>query len=256
MEYGICNLGIIPARAEDNDKAEIVTHVLFGEHFTVLEQKEKWLKIKLQHDSYEAWICQKQWMEITHADYDFYSINDFPIVGNKWATVTNNETGEEIPVSYGAILPSHGGKGNFKLRNQSFTYTGDLASFDKADLKKYAKSLLNTPYLWGGRGSFGIDCSGFSQLIFRLIGEKIPRDAYQQAEIGETVQFVDLVQTGDLVFFDNAEGGINHVGIVLEKGKIIHASGRIRIDKLDHQGIFAEDSNSYTHNLRIIKRIF
>ncbi|MFT7614544.1 MAG: hypothetical protein ACI9J3_003526, partial [Parvicellaceae bacterium] len=217
---------------------------------------ERWLKIELHHDSYQAWICQKQWLKITQEDYDYYSSNNFPCIGSKWTTVTNDSTGEEIPVSYGALLPRHDGNGHFKLGNQQFTHNGDIASLDKTDLIKYAQSLLNTPYLWGGRGSFGIDCSGFSQLVYRLVGEILPRDAYQQAELGETIQFVDLVQVGDLVFFDNEEGRINHVGIVLKKGEVIHASGRIRIDKLDHQGIFAEDSKSYTHNLRIIKRIF
>jgi len=256
MEYGICNLGIIPARAEASDRAEIVTHLLFGEHFQVIEQEEKWLKIRLHHDEYEAWICQKQWMEITHEEFDNLSLNEFPIVGEKWTTVSNVETGEEISVSYGAVLPYLDKSGRFKLLNQAYSYQGTIASGNRKELKQYAKSMLSTPYLWGGRGSFGIDCSGFSQLMYRLIGKSIPRDAYQQVELGETIQFVDLVETGDLVFFDNDEGHINHVGIVLEPGKVIHASGKVRIDQLDHQGLFATDAKRYTHQLRIIKRLF
>ncbi len=253
MEYGICPLGIIPARAEASDKSEIVTHLLFGEHFTVLEQEQKWLKVKIQHDQYEAWICQKQWMEITHEDYENLSINHFPVVAEPFSYLTD-DSGNQIPIGYGAILPwFHSGEA--KIRSRKFKYSGKLASLKPESTIEYAKSMLNTPYLWGGRGSFGIDCSGFTQLIFRLTGMSIPRDAYQQAELGDTVQFVDLTEPGDLVFFDNDEGRINHVGLILEQGKIIHASGKIRIDKLDHQGIFAEDSRNYTHKLRIIKRL-
>lgn len=254
MEYGICQLGIVPARAEASDKAEIVTQLLFGEHFQVLEQHEKWLRIKTHHDNYEAWICQKQWQEITHEDYDNLSINEFPVVADQWGHATNIETGESVPVSAGAILPYYQ-NGRCRLRNVEYKFEGSIATKKAADLERYAKSFLNTPYLWGGRGPLGIDCSGFAQLVFRLTGRSLPRDAYQQAELGDTIQFTELAECGDLVFFDNEEGRINHVAIVLQPGFAIHASGKVRIDQLDHQGLFATDQQKYTHKLRIIKRI-
>ena len=109
--------------------------------------------------------------------------------------------------------------------------------------------------MWGGRSFFGIDCSGFTQIAFKLNGFKLPRDASQQALIGTPLSFVEEAQAGDLAFFDNEEGKIIHVGIILEDAKIIHASGKVRVDKLDHYGIFNVDSKRYSHHLRVIKRV-
>lgn len=255
MEYGICNLGSIPARAEASDQSEIVTQVLFGEHFEVLQQEEKWLKIKLFQDKYEAWICQKQWLEITFSEYEELSVHSFPVVGEINAMVTNVNSGNTIPVSMGAVLP-YFQNGQFRLRNEQYSYSGSTASNNTADVNTYATSLLNVPYLWGGRGPMGIDCSGFTQLVYKLLGHSIPRDAYQQAELGETISFIDLVEPGDLLFFDNQDGHINHVGIALSSEEIIHSSGYVRLDKIDHEGIFMEQNKKYTHKLRLIKRVF
>ena len=114
---------------------------------------------------------------------------------------------------------------------------------------------LNAPYLWGGKTPFGIDCSGFTQMVYKLNGFALPRDAYQQAEIGETLSFVEEAEPGDLAFFDDDEGNIIHVGMVLEQGTIIHASGKVRIDALDHQGIYNKELKNYSHKLRLIKKI-
>ena len=118
-----------------------------------------------------------------------------------------------------------------------------------------AMMYVNAPYLWGGRSPFGIDCSGFTQLVYKIGGKKLPRDAYQQAEIGQTLSFVEEAENGDLAFFDNEEGSIIHVGILLGENEIIHSSGKVRIDKIDHQGIFNVDTKKYSHKLRLIKKI-
>lgn len=254
MSYGICTLSVIPCRAEPNDRAEIVTQLLFGEHYTVLEEEEKWVKIKIQYDNYEAWICRKQFTEITGQEFDELSLNEFDMVGINNALLTHKEKGNfHLPL--GATLPYlHQGK--IRIRKDYYIYKEELAETRVDKLEQYAMDYHNSPYLWGGKSPAGIDCSGFSQMVFKLCGIKLPRDAYQQAEDGETINFVANAQLGDLAFFDNAEGKITHVGIVLDDNKIIHASGQVRIDLLDHQGIFNEDTKSYTHQLRIIKRYF
>jgi gamma-D-glutamyl-L-lysine dipeptidyl-peptidase len=123
-------------------------------------------------------------------------------------------------------------------------------------IRELVLSWLNAPYQWGGRSVFGVDCSGFTQIIFRQLGIKLMRDAYQQAESGEMVNFISEGRCGDLAFFDNDDKKIVHTGILLGNDEIIHASGRVRIDKIDHYGIFNTEKNSYSHHLRMIKRYF
>ena len=127
---------------------------------------------------------------------------------------------------------------------------------EKAKIAENSYLLLNSPYQWGGRSPFGIDCSGFVQLIYKLNGIFLPRDASQQALMGQALSFIEEAEDGDLAFFDNAEGQITHVGIILSNNRIIHASGKVRIDKLDHQGIFNLEKRDYTHRLRLISKIF
>ena len=114
---------------------------------------------------------------------------------------------------------------------------------------------INSPYIWGGRVPSGLDCSGFTQLVYKIQGTPIPRDSWQQAEVGKIIDFIDQAEPGDLVFFDNDRGKIAHVGMILSRGLVIHSSGRVRIDTIDHQGIFKPEINGYSHKLRTIRRI-
>jgi gamma-D-glutamyl-L-lysine dipeptidyl-peptidase len=127
-------------------------------------------------------------------------------------------------------------------------------AFESGNIRSVALQYLDTPYSWGGKSKCGIDCSGFCQQVFKQFGIKLPRDAYQQAEHGEVVGFLLEAQTGDLAFFDNEEGKITHVGLMLSPDEIIHASGKVRIDKIDNQGIIHSETGARTHKLRIIKR--
>lgn len=254
MTYGICTLSVIPCRAEPNDRAEIVTQLLFGEHYSVLEEEKKWIKIKIQYDDYEAWICRKQFKEINSQEFDDLSSNDFELVGKYFGEVNHKEKGKFI-IPLGSTLP-YLQQEKLKIRPEEYSFKGEIAKKDFSKLESYALEYLNSPYLWGGKSPLGIDCSGFTQMVFKLCGYKLPRDAYQQAKEGESISFVASANLGDLAFFDNQEGHITHVGILLENGKIIHASGKVRIDLIDHNGIYNEELKTYTHQLRTIKRYF
>lgn len=254
MEYGICDLGIVSVRVEGDDRSEIVTQLLFGEHFKIIEEAENWILVQLGKDQYTGWICKKQYKEITYEDYDNLTINDFPVCGKKIAYLKDLDNQTMIPISYGAVLP-YFHNGNCKIRKKNYEYNGDISSGNFNDHPKYARSLLNTPYLWGGKGPYGIDCSGFTQLIYNLCGIHIPRDAYQQAELGDKIDALNNIQSGDLAFFQNKDGKINHVGIILENDQIIHASGKVRIDQLTEDGIYANDYKKITHMMYSIKRI-
>lgn len=254
MKYGACILAVIPARASDSDAAEILSQIIFGEHFEVLEEKEKWTFVRTAKDDYECWICSKQWTEIDKDMYeDLMAVH--PVCADFHATATNTNTNETIHLTMGAILPEFNGT-TFKLAGDEWTYSGTISEQDPKNLISYAMSVLNAPYLWGGRTPYGIDCSGLTKLSMRMCGIQIPRDAWQQGEVGETVDFIDNAKPGDLAFFDNAKGRITHVSIIMENGMTVHASGQVRVDKIDHKGIFREDWGKYTHDLRIIKRFF
>ena len=253
MNYGISNLSIVPMRNEAADQSEMVNQVIFGEHFKVLEIRKKWSKIRLAHDSYEGWICNKQWIEI---EEDIYKQLDKEV-----ATITTDildiiTKTHHQPIVIGSILPSYK-SGHALINNEMYQFDGlTTPGFIKKDkLVENALMYLNTPYLWGGRSPLGIDCSGLTQMVYRLQGVDLPRDAYQQAEVGTTLSFVEESEPGDLAFFDNAEGKITHVGIILEENHIIHASGKVRIDRIDQQGIFNTEIGNHTHKLRLIKSI-
>ena len=107
--------------------------------------------------------------------------------------------------------------------------------------------------MWGGRSVFGIDCSGFVQQVYAYFNIQLPRDAYQQAGMGKDIGFLAETICGDLAYFDNKEGKITHVGIMLDAQTIIHASGRVRIDYIDQAGILNKETGERTHQLRIVK---
>jgi len=251
--YGICNLAIVPLRIEPNDKSELVSQLLFGDHFEILENYKQWYKIKINYDDYEGWIDNKQCQIISESEFDELSKNASILSADLIEFVTNAEN-LLIPIPLGSSLTFLNidsiNKSNFEFEGLKVT-----GCKPKSDLLKTAFLYLNAPYLWGGKTPFGIDCSGFTQMVYKLNGYKLNRDASQQAIQGEALSFIEESEPGDLAFFDNEEGKIIHVGIIMNDNYIIHASGKVRIDRVDHLGIFNAEINKHTHKLRVIKKI-
>lgn len=253
-KYGISELSVIPVRKEPNDRSEMTTQILFGETFQIIEEEGGWSKVKLDFDNYEGWIDSKSESEISEELFD--QINSNPnIVTQNLFNVIIDDNSERIILPVGATLPNYNGNSETFAINKNQYKVSDNFFLDKLDVVSLSKQFLNTPYLWGGKNPLGIDCSGFVQVVFKVLGIKLSRDASQQVETGEAINFMSEVKAGDLAFFDNEEGKIVHVGIVLNQNEIIHASGKVRIDKLDQQGIFNRELNKYTHKLRLIKRV-
>ena len=253
MQYGISSLSIIAMRNEAADQAEMVNQILFGEHFKVLEVRKKWSRIRLAHDSYEGWICNKQWVEITEDDYKQLDKDVSTITTDILDIITKDN---HQPIVIGSILPFYK-SGHALINDEMYKFDGMTTPgfVNKEKLIENSLVYLNAPYLWGGRSPLGVDCSGFTQMVYRLQGIDLPRDAYQQAKVGTTLSFVEESEAGDLAFFDNEEAKVTHVGIILEDSHIIHASGKVRIDRIDQQGIFNTELGSHTHKLRLIKSI-
>ncbi|APZ46710.1 hydrolase Nlp/P60 [Polaribacter reichenbachii] len=253
--YGICNLSIVPLRAESTDQSEMVSQVLFGECFTILEKNKNWSKIKLSFDEYEGFIDNKQFEEISEELFHKISHQTHIYAGEVIDYITD-VSGNLLTIPLGAHLPFYENQ-HFSINEKKFQFEGKVFSgaHSKNEIIQTAFIFLNTPYLWGGKTPFGIDCSGFTQMIYKLCGHKLFRDAHQQAKQGEVLSFIEESEPGDLAFFDNEEGEIIHVGIILKDYHIIHAYGKVRIDTLDHSGIFNNDLHTHTHKLRVIKKL-
>lgn len=263
MKYGICRWMDAAIRAEASHKSEMVSQLLFGECYQVLEEVPEWVKISTADCHYEGWISQKQHTEISESEYKSLEATPSSIMKSAFAYVRDAATKLPFPIFIGSRIPKNE-DGKFSLAGREYsldTLSGPTLQRHEGlteqqdELLAFAFQYLNAPYLWGGRTPAGIDCSGFTQNVFRSIGIDLPRDASQQVSYGETVDFVDEAQIGDIAFFENSEGSIVHVGIVCGQRQIIHASGCVQINTLDDTGIFNQELKKYTHQLRIIKRV-
>lgn len=251
--FGICNLAIVPLRLEPSDRSELTSQVLFGEHFKILEQTEKWSRIELGYDGYNGWIDNKQYLTINEVAYNHLQETD-PVMNGDLIEYLASANNQLLPIPMGAALTA---LDDANLNPEQFAFDGLRVSGikGKSQILDTAYMYLNAPYLWGGKTPFGIDCSGMVQMVYKLNGYKLLRDASQQATQGEALSFIEESEPGDLAFFDNEEGRIIHVGIIMEDNYIIHAHGKVRIDRLDHLGIYNVDTKRHSHKLRVIKKI-
>lgn len=258
--HGISSLSSIPVRVSPAETAEMSTQILFGECYTVIETTEKWLKVCLAHDNYEGWIDAKMTTEIS-AQLFLQLTSSQPTISQETINVVQ-ELGhyKDQLIVAGSTLHGYNKENNeFEIANKAYKLHGqaihELNDQTRQNIASAALRYYNAPYLWGGRTPLGIDCSGLVQNVYRMVGIDLPRDASQQAHLGTHFSFIEEAEPGDLAFFDNEEGKITHVGIIWEKNKIIHASGSVRIDSIDHQGIFNLDRKRYSHKLRLLKKI-
>ena len=268
MKFGISLQSILPLRSEPSHKSEMVSQVLFGELFRVLQQSATWIKVQLSYDNYEGWIDLKQVLLIDETEFIRLFNSETPVSFDLVQLLSNDSKKTILPVILGSSLPGLAEQ-HFRVRDQVFSFEGQtsgnshfesvLTPQERMSAKQKiiddAMLYLNAPYLWGGRSPFGIDCSGFVQMVYKLHRVKLLRDASQQAKSGEALNFVSEAEPGDLAFFDDEDGTITHVGMMMDKHRIIHASGNVRIDSIDHQGIYSLEEKKYTHKLRVIKRI-
>jgi gamma-D-glutamyl-L-lysine dipeptidyl-peptidase len=254
--YGICPLSTISIYSKPNKRSEVVSQLLFGETFELIDEEENWVKISCVWDSFEGWIDDKQFDEIEEKVVrkmrldPAYSLEvSQPIVGKQ----------HYLPILMGSTLPLYDGI-NLRLGEERFTFSGQTIQPTHIPLSKdlaikIARKYLYSPFVWGGRSPFGIDSSGLTQMVYKVMGISLPRLAREQVLKGELVDFISEAEIGDLAFFENLRGHIVHAGIIMPEGEVIHASGKVRIDKLDHFGIYNMETRRYTHKLRLVKRL-
>ncbi len=252
MEKFICENVFVPLRSGPSHKSEMLSQILFGEKYIVTGEAGKWLKVETIFDKYSGWI------DTDHLQHSREDLNEKSFVLNKTLTCFREDNMKQILEPGSEIFEPNFKLKIFKAGGKVYKTVSDFNKSYievKESIPETALRFINSPYIWGGRIPSGIDCSGLTQLVFKIHGKAIPRDSGQQAETGETINLLYECTPGDLVFFDNDRGIITHVGLIFSAGLVIHASGRVRIDTLDHQGIFKPETGKYSHHLRLIKRV-
>lgn len=253
---------IVPIRKEPSECAEQETQLFFGETVEVLEQRPHWVKIKSDLDGSEGWADRKMLIDMNEEEYQqvlsAFSGRPFRVkVPVAYAFSVGN--GQTMPLAAGTRLPNYH-DGQFEILGAHLSIDPEAVSepivFTETNFLATARLFLNSPYLWGGKNAFGYDCSGFVQVLYSLFGIELPRNASQQSGKGTAVDFLMEAQLGDLAFFNHEDGSpISHVGILLDDKRILHCSGRVKIDLIDQNGIIDQETKNYTHNLRVIKRV-
>ena len=256
IDYGVSRLAIVVVRKEADQKSEPVTQLLFGDHYEVTElsKDQKWLSIIVNSDNSTGWIDRLQHHSISKEYHEQIGLANFKITTDIASTMLYKKS--HLTIVMGSIVPISASE-LFKMEEQ-FAFNGDTKSLgqrrDFEFLKFMANKYLNAPFLPGGKSPFGIDASGFTQMTFRLTGYHLPREIQQQWTSGKAIENHEALP-GDLVFFKGKDNKPNHVGILLNEQKIIHCSGRVRIDLLMEEGIFVAESKIYTHTLAGFRRI-
>lgn len=256
--YAFCPLPNIPLRKEPTDGAEMMTELLFGDACEVTEEYGTWSRIKNKADGYTGWLTTKMLAWTDKATFDSYDPLAQPVVTAFTAMTFNTRTGEHMMLTGGSILPMYDKfSSTFQAGKERFHIDKQLIEpvIGKESLAETAARFINSPYLWGGKNAMGIDCSGLTQVVLRMHGVQINRDARAQIVHGTAVDGIEQAAEGDLMFFNNAEGRIVHVGIYAGNGRIIHASGSVHTDIIDSKGIYSESLGRYTHTLHSIRRI-
>lgn len=260
MKYGITLLSIVPVRKDNSDKSEMTSQLLFGEHYKILSIKDGWVLIESCFDSYQGWIDEGMVSEIKPGTYKHLSDETSVVINRQTANVML-EDGSHQQIFAGSTIPFfNNSSGRFTIEDRVFRIQEELNTTGIKSVRKEITDIsllyLNAPYLWGGRTPSGIDCSGFTQIVYKICGIILPRDANQQSGCGKPIKELKRSQTGDLAFFTKGHvTEISHTGILLDDNKIIHASGKVRIDRIDEKGIFNEETNTYSHKLQTIKNV-
>lgn len=256
--YGLITLPVVPLRASDSERSEMISQLLFGEYVKIIDQHEKWLSVENLSDHYSGWVDKKMVTLVTEKDFTEAQQMRIARLFRTYNIIYNARLNQTKLIPGGSVVYDLQSD-EFRIGKESWSLIEPDAvkenSFGVDQIVETALQYLNAPYLWGGKTVLGIDCSGLVQIVYAIGGFSLPRDASMQVEYGETISFLSEANAGDLAFFGNEEGGITHVGILTDNAKIIHASGWVKVESIDSQGIISSDTGEYTHYLRVIKRI-
>ncbi len=251
--FGLVILPVVPIRSEPADQSELVTQLLYGETVEILENTEKWLYVSLLSDGYKGWVDKKMILLNSVPD------NCEKRVVTQALVACVEKVGAGIFYLPGGSLVSVSESRSVNVAGTEFIYPAGIFNLPEGTKQQIVVDLalrfLHAPYLWGGKSVLGIDCAALVQIVYLMIGIQLPRDAGDQLVFGEVVDFIDEATAGDVAYFENSAGEIVHVGILISSSDIIHASGKVKVEKIDSNGIISSENGMYTHKLRVIKRL-
>ena len=280
---GISLHSVVPVRTEARETAEMSTQILFAEQCEILAEQARWYQVRLCQDGQEGWVDKKMLTPLSAEEEQKLPAEATAMVLMPMAYAVSENNGQTIPLTAGTRLCNYK-DGRFELLGVGFRIDPSMVltaplPLDEPHLLQAVRFFLNIPYLWGGKNAMGMDCSGFTQVVLSLFGKHLLRNASQQATQGIEVNRLEDAQAGDLAFFckpnadneknekndNNANNGahapITHVGILIDKQRIIHCSGRVKVEKIDATGIFSIEQadakhpqGQYTHQLLSIRR--
>jgi len=252
---------IVPVRAEAREGAEQNTQMLFGELCEIIEEQPRWTCVRLESDGQEGWVDAKMICPMNSEEYASYraALDGAATVAMPMVYAVSENNGQTIPLTAGTRLANYK-DGRFEVLGVGFRIDPTMVitqpvELNQENLLKTVRFFINVPYLWGGKNALGMDCSGFTQVVMSLFGKHLLRNASEQATQGTPVETLKQAQAGDLVFFDHEDGRISHVGIAIDSERVIHCSGRVKVEKLDEKGIFSAEQGGYTHHLVSIRRM-
>ncbi len=263
MKYIVLH-SVVPVRAQASEESEQLTQLLFGETCEVVEEVPRWKRIINDYDGQEGWVDFKMISPMTDEEYQAYQKCDFShrvIMPMAFAVSQNNR--QTFPLTAGTVLPNYK-DGMFEVLGAKFMIDPSMVSapleLNRENFMNIIRFFFNIPYLWGGKNAMGLDCSGLTGVVMSLFGKRLPRNAREQVHCGEEIGFLQEAECGDLVFFDHQSRSpelttISHVGILLDSEHVIHASGRVKVEKIDAQGIISTETGEHTHDLRAIRRL-
>lgn len=249
MQYGICHLSLIPVRSNADQSSELVTQLLYGEHIKVLERRKTQSKIRNAYDDCEGWANNNQFKLISESEFRQIESTKVNHYASDLVSFVETEQKTLMPLILGSNI------GHAKFLKHRFEGSSLVRKQTKTKLLDTALQYLHAPFLSGGKTPFGIDAAGFVQMVYMINGYKLLRQVQEQAGQGEALSFIEESEPGDLAFFDDNDGRIDHVGIIMGDNHVIHAFDQVRIDRIDHTGIFNREMGNYTHKLRVLKKI-
>lgn len=257
MTSGFVNVCIAPLKREPTHHSEMTSQLLFGEGFSMINKSKDWYLISCNHDQMEAWINETQVNLLNEKEAEKYRNAEKSIAFDVFNSAISKE--EHLPIVIGSDLPQFDGL-SFKINKEKIVYNGQVILPKPQEppyhlIEKICLKYLKTPYLWGGRSPFGIDASGFTQMVYKFLGIGLGRQIEQQSQSGTQVDFLSMAREGDLLICET-ENELKHIGIYLDENRIIHCYGKVKIDLIDAHGIFDQETKSYSHKLVQIRRYF